>query len=389
MQAILSQGPLFLICLVFLLGVVVIVHELGHYLVGRMFGAAAESFSVGFGKPIFEIKDKRNTRWRVNWFPLGGFVKFVGESQMAGDVGHVETGPIGKAYYDIPVGKRSLIALAGPFANFVLASIIYAAMLLAHGVQPQTVRVAEIIADGAAEQAGLMPGDVILSIKGQEIRTDGDFRTTIALNPNTDIPLTVIRAGAQVDLIVHPVEVVRENDFGQMVAQSTIGIQFNRVAIGDPIHYNVLEAVGGGVAQTGKTLEQTVGMLGKIVTGKMSFHTMTGPVGMGDVSRRAVNMVWAQENRTTGQKLIDLMWFQLTLCAAISVGIGFFNLLPFPVLDGGHLVFNAYEAVAGKTLPEKVQEASLTFGLILLLGLFAVITFGDIMETGIFGGAAG
>lgn len=389
MQAFISQGPLFILSLVFLLGIVVIVHELGHYLVGRMFGAAAESFSVGFGRSIFEFKDKRNTRWRINWIPLGGFVKFVGESQMASDVGRQETGPIGKAYYDVGVGKRSLIALAGPFANFVLASVIYAMMLMAHGTYPQTGRITEVSEGSAAAEAGLLPGDVIISIKNKVIKTTADIQELIALNPNTLMPMTVRRGEELVELDVRPKEIVRKNAFGQVVPQSTLGISFDLVPMGEHVTYNLFEALGGGVMQTKATLNQTVGILGKIVTGKMSFQTMTGPVGMGDISRRATNMVWAQENKTSGQKLMDLFWIQLQLAAAISVGLGFFNLLPFPVLDGGHLVFNAYEAVAGKTLPEKVQEVSLTFGLILLLGMFVVITFGDIIETGIFGGAAG
>ena len=116
---------------------------------------------------------------------------------------------------------------------------------------------------------------------------------------------------------------------------------------------------------------------------------MTGPVGIGDISRRVVNKVWSQPELTTGQRLDQLFWMLLSICAAISVGVGFFNLLPLPVLDGGHLVFHAYEAVMGKELPEKVQEMSLTFGLILLLGMVVVITWGDIIETGLFGGVGG
>ncbi|MAB09762.1 MAG: hypothetical protein CME96_02685, partial [Hyphomonas sp.] len=138
-----------------------------------------------------------------------------------------------------------------------------------------------------------------------------------------------------------------------------------------------------------KTLEQTVTMLNRIITGRMSIHTMSGPVGIGDVSRRIVNEVWAQEDVSVGTRLSELFWMLLGMCASISVGIGFFNLLPLPVLDGGHLVFNAYEAVTGRHLPEKVQEVSLTFGLILLLGMVVVITWGDVIETGLFGGGGG
>ena len=126
MDGFLSQGPIFIVCLVFMLGIVVVIHELGHYLAGRYFGAGVESFSVGFGKPIFERSDKRGTRWRVNWIPLGGFVKFVGESQLPGDVGKIEQGPVGKPFHEIGVWPRTAIAAAGPAANFVLAALIFA-----------------------------------------------------------------------------------------------------------------------------------------------------------------------------------------------------------------------------------------------------------------------
>ena len=134
MTEILAQGPIFLLCLAFLLGVVVIIHELGHYWAGRWFGAAVESFSIGFGHSIYERKDKNGTRWRVNWIPLGGFVKFVGESQLPSDVGKVEQGPTGRAYPELGVGARSIVALAGPAANFVLAVLLFACFFAFRGV---------------------------------------------------------------------------------------------------------------------------------------------------------------------------------------------------------------------------------------------------------------
>ena len=186
-----------------------------------------------------------------------------------------------------------------------------------------------------------------------------------------------------------PDEIVRENDFGQQVPQATIGVSIAPISYGEHIYYNPVEALGQGVLETGATIDRTVTMLTRIVTGKMSMHAMTGPVGIGDISRRVVNKVWEQEQATTGQKLERLFWMLASICAAISVGVGFFNLLPLPVLDGGHLVFNAYEAIAGREMPQKVQEGALTFGLILLLGMVVVITWGDIIETGLFGARGG
>jgi regulator of sigma E protease len=385
----LSQGPLFIVCLVFMMGIVVIIHELGHYLMGRLFGAAVESFSVGFGRPVYERKDKVGTRWRVNWIPLGGFVKFVGESQLAGDVGKVEQGPVGKAYKSLTVWQRMLVSLAGPLANFVLASLIFALILGTHGRTNYSIGIADVVADSPAERGGMKAGDAFVSVNGHPVADASSITIPIMLNPNEEMTFEVLRDGAPVELKVTPDEVVRENEFGQMVPQATIGIAMARIAVGERVKYNPVQALGAGVVETGATIDRTVTMLSRIVTGKMSVHTMTGPVGIGDISRRVVNKVWEQPDVSQTAKLEQLFWMLLSICAAISVGVGFFNLLPLPVLDGGHLVFHAYEAIAGRELPEKVQEMSLTFGLILLLGMVVVITWGDIMETGLFGGTGG
>lgn len=389
MGELLSQGPLFLACLIFMMGIVVIVHEYGHYIAGRAFGAAVESFSIGFGKPIFERRDKRGTRWRINWIPLGGFVKFAGESQLAGDVGKVEDGLAGRPYPDLSVGQRSIVSLAGPLANFVLASVLFALLIGVFGRPNIEVGVMDVTPDGPAARAGLQAGDVFLTANGKAIKSPGDLQVEVILNPGTPMTLNVRRDGAEKQIVVTPEQVVRANDVGQQVPQATIGIALAAVNVTAPTRYNPVEAVGQGVLQTGKTLEQTLTMLSRIATGKMSIHTMSGPVGIGDVSRRVVNKVWERNDLSVGTRLSELFWLLLGMCASISVGVGFFNLLPLPVLDGGHLVFNAYEAVTGRHLPEKVQEMSLTFGLILLLGMVVVITWGDVTETGLFGAGGG
>lgn len=367
------------------MGIVVVVHEYGHYIVGRWFGAAVESFSIGFGRPAFEHTDNKGTRWRVNWIPLGGFVKFVGEAQTAGDVGKVEQGPIGKTYKELTVWQRSLVSLAGPIANFILAAIIFSILLGVHGRATYKVGIAGVLDDMPAQAAGLQAGDIVLTINDTEIKNLEGLSMQVMLNPNTPIDIEVDRGGDTLTLVATPVEVVRENDFGQMVAQSTLGVQLQAVEAAERITYSPPEAVWQGILETGATVDRTVTMMNRIVTGKMSVHSMTGPVGIGDVSRRAVNQIWEQKQLTESERAWRLVWMLMSICGAISVGVGFFNLLPLPILDGGHLVFNIYEAVMGRELPEKVQEVSLTIGLFLLLGMVVVITWGDIIETGLFG----
>lgn len=390
MTEILAQGPIFLVCLVFLLGVVVIIHELGHFWAGRWFGAAVESFSVGFGKPIYERKDKNGTRWRVNWIPLGGFVKFVGESQMPGDVGKVEAGPSGKVYSDLGVGARSVVALAGPAANFVLAVLLFAVFFAVRGTEQYDVYAYEVADDYPAKAAGMVAGDVIKSIDGEPIREISDLLVITSMSSNKPLVFDVQRGEERLNLTIEPRRVVRANQLGQRVPQGTIGIR--PAAVMESVEYKrygPFSALGKGMVETKDTVEKTIYLLGRIATGQEPIGLMSGPVAIGDAGRRIVNQTMGAEDVPLSTRLSALGWTTLQMCALISIGIGFFNLLPLPVLDGGHLVFNAYEAVTGKVMPEKVQEVALMAGLGLLLTMFVFITWGDVLETGLFNGPTG
>ncbi|MEO0450461.1 MAG: M50 family metallopeptidase [Pseudomonadota bacterium] len=390
MTEILAQGPIFLICLAFLLGVVVIIHELGHYWAGRWYGAAVESFSVGFGSPITETTDRNNTRWRVNWIPLGGFVKFVGESQLPGDVGKVEEGPIGKPYNELSVGARSVVAMAGPVANFVLAIFLFTLFFAFRGAEQYDVYAYQVNDGLPAAEAGMLAGDVIKTVDGKPINEIADMIVITTMSSGRALDFEIERGSQLLTLVVTPQRVVRENQLGQIVPQGTIGVipaplpdsvEFRR--------YGPISAVGKSVVETKNTVEHTVYMLGRIITGKEPLGLMSGPVAIGDAGRRIVNRTLGAETVPLSQRLSVLAWSTLQLCALISIGIGFFNLLPLPVLDGGHLVFNAYEAMTGKAMPEKVQEVALMTGLGLLLTMFVFITWGDVLETGLFAGSTG
>lgn len=387
MEGVISQGPLFIACLVFLMGIVIVVHELGHYFAGRWFNVAVESFAVGFGKPMVEVRDKRGTRWRLNWIPLGGFVAFV-DRQSAEDSAGNEAAPKGVPFDDVGPLRKIVISLAGPFANFVLAAFIFALSIGVHGVAVQTVKVATTLPDMPAERAGILAGDEIVLINGKPVRNSSDVTVAVLLSPNKPLEVVVDREGNAQVLWVTPVEVVRENEFGQMVAQSTIGIGMAPPDSFDRIHYGPAESVVAGVKQTGVAIERTVTMLASIVTGNMSFHTLSGPVGVGDVSRRIVNTVMDNPQVPLFDRLEHLFWVLLSLCAAISVGVGFFNLLPLPVLDGGRVVFHAYEALIGSKMPSQIEAMALRVGVLVLVAMVIVITWGDILETGVFGRAS-
>lgn len=390
MLELVSQGPIFLVSLVFLLGVVVIIHELGHYFAGRMYGAAVESFSIGFGRSIFERTDKYGTRWRINWIPLGGFVKFVGESQLPGDVGKLESGPVGKPYSQLGVGQRSVVSIAGPLANFILAIALFTVFFGLRGVQEYDLYAARVVDGSPAAVAGMQEGDVLLEVDGHRIRQDADLLMRTTVSSGIELDFLVERDGQQMLLKVTPERQLRPNSLGQVVPQGTIGVTPWPVQ-GSIVwrRFGLVSAVREGVLETGRTMERTAFMLKRIVTGQEPVSTLSGPVAIGDAGRRIVNQTMGAEGVSTGTKLMWLMWTVVQVCALVSIGIGFFNLLPLPILDGGHLVFNAYEAVTGKVMPEKVQEMALMAGLCLLLTMFVFITWGDILETGLFNRSAG
>lgn len=390
MLELVSQGPIFLVSLVFLLGVVVIIHELGHYFAGRMYGAAVESFSIGFGRSIFERTDKHGTRWRINWIPLGGFVKFVGESQLPGDVGKLESGPVGKPYSQLGVGQRSVVSIAGPLANFILAIALFTVFFGLRGVQEYDLYAARVVDGSPAAVAGMQEGDVLLEVDGHRIRQDADLLMRTTVSSGIELDFLVERDGQQMLLKVTPERQLRPNSLGQVVPQGTIGVTPWPVQ-GSIVwrRFGLVSAVREGVLETGRTMERTAFMLKRIVTGQEPVSTLSGPVAIGDAGRRIVNQTMGAEGVSTGTKLMWLMWTVVQVCALVSIGIGFFNLLPLPILDGGHLVFNAYEAVTGKVMPEKVQEMALMAGLCLLLTMFVFITWGDILETGLFNRSAG
>ena len=387
MSSILSQGPIFILTLIILMGVVITIHELGHYWAGRMYGAAVESFSFGFGKSIAERRDRRGTRWRINRFPLGGFVKFIGEHQTAGDVAEgqiAEPEIVGKTFPELSVGQRSVIAIAGPLANFVLAALLFAIVLFATGKDVMSLSVSEVQDGSPAAEAGFQVGDKLVKINGKRAETQNDLFVPMRLGTGREVPVTVERDGELLDLTVVPVRRLVESGVGQKTRMGWIGL---RPAYSD-VHkrtYNPVSAIGAGVAETWKTTSITMTMLGRIVTGNESLHNLSGPVGIADVGRRVTNQTLGADRVPIGMRIWAFTWSMIQICALVSIGIGLFNLLPLPVLDGGHLVFNAYEAVTGKVMPEKVVEYSLRFGLVFLLTMAVFVTYGDVIETGVFG----
>src|SRR5690606_19316952 len=327
------------ISFILLISVVITVHELGHYWVGRVFGTAVESFAVGFGKPIFEVKDRRGTRWRVNWMPLGGFVKFVGEMQTPLDTQAGVTGPVGKPYTQLGPLKRLAVSLGGPFANFVFAVVVFAGLGLALGVpQAKSVTVTAVLAGSPAADAGMQVGDVMLAAAGKTVETSDDVMRATALSAGEPVVYRVLRGEETLDLTATPVEIRAYNE--QLKMNETLGrigvtmahrdVQIRRL--------NPVEAVGYGVAQTAGALEATVNVLRRLVTGKEGLDKLSGPLGIFTVADNGTDLHMKQEGVSLDKRLLGAAVWLIQLSALLSIGVGFFNLLPIPVLDGGAAV---------------------------------------------------
>ena len=390
------------------ISIVITVHELGHYWVGRMFNAAAESFAVGFGRPIVEIRDKRGTRWRINWLPLGGFVKFVGEIQAPTDTRssgedaevvvsaggapipvkehgkkgkHEHVTLVGKAYPELGPLKRMAVSFGGPFANFIFAIVVFAGLGMVFGVsQAKAVAVTTVVAGGIGEGAGFKAGDVIVGIDGRKVESSMDILRVTELNAGEPVRFDILRDGANVALTATPRE---EESFNpvlkvkQKVGKVGLGLEEREA---DIRRLNPIEAVGYGFSATGDALGATLNVMRRLVTGKDGLDKLSGPIGIASLTGNLTDMHLNQKGVSLGERWVGLAETLITLVALLSIGVGFFNLLPIPVLDGGAVVMCAAEAISGREIPEKVQRVGLTIGLA-CLGLFAlVISWQDIAK---------
>ena len=367
----LSQPPVWFILLAFIaaLGPLVFFHELGHYLVARWFGVGAESFSIGFGHEIAGWTDKRGTRWKVGWLPLGGYVKFVGDLNpvsMPGEADDVPPEDRGRAFHHRPVWQRFLIVLAGPMANFILAIAIFAAFFAVLGV-PRTANVVTAIQPGgAAQSAGVRTGDRILSIDGRATPTFEDISQIVILRPGADVALTVERDGVQRMVPAHIGSAEEADQFGQKMKVGRLGIygqqrQYVRVP--------ALQLVPVAASFTWSMTRSIVDTLGQIVTGKRSVKELGGPLKMAQIA---------------GQQASLGVFEFVYLIALFSINLGFINLLPVPMLDGGHLALYTVEAVQRRPVSLRAQEWAFRGGLAFLLALLLFTTLNDLGSFGLW-----
>lgn len=368
----------------FVLSALVFFHEMGHYGVARLFKIKVERFSIGFGKPLYAWTNKVGERWMISRIPLGGYVKFAGDAGAASnpDSAQLETlrqeqGDVSDIFHFRPVWQRALVVLAGPVANFILAAILFAIAVSWIGTAHTRSIVGTVMDDSPAAAAGLQVGDEILTMDGKDVSDWTALRRHVILRSATPIETEFQRRGQTLTTTLTPMRVDDRDFIGGKMTRGQIGIALPEDPEIITRRYNPIEALWFGTREVGNTLTTTGQYIGRIFTGRESGKQL-GSVGRIAAMTGKSTYDVASADITVGQKLKFVAYRMLQLGAAISVALGFANLMPIPMLDGGHLLFYGYEAVAGKPLSQKKQEFGFRFGIAILLTLFLILIVNDI-----------
>jgi regulator of sigma E protease len=353
----------------FVITVVVFFHELGHFVVARLCGVKVDIFSIGFGREIAGFYDRKGTRWKISWLPMGGYVKFAGDADPSSRsdpeaLSKMDAAERAGSLHFKPLYQRALVAAAGPLANFLLAIVIFTVAFMISPQQPvEPPVIAEITAGSAADQAGVRVGDVIQSVDGSPVVQFPDLQRIVSSSEGRELRLGIVRNGEAMEILAAP----RATQFTDAAGNQNTAFRLGIVPRYEPLPFP--QALVRAVVQTWSIIQRTMGYLGDLVIGRASTNELSGPLG---IAKAAGD--WAAAG------FIAL----LNLTAFISVAIGFANLLPIPVLDGGHLLYYAFEAVLGRPLGERAQEVGFRLGLALVLCLMLLATFNDLVRFNLF-----
>lgn len=362
-----------------LLGPLVTIHELGHYLVGRWFGVHAEAFSVGFGKEIWGFTDRRGTRWKLSVLPLGGYVQFKGDMNPASipdpqAARHTSAEERQGSFHHAALWKRALIVFAGPATNILLTLAIFAGFFAFYGKPvpadaEQQLAVAEFAEVSPAREAGIEVGDRIVAVEGERMEDFRDVQDSIMLYPGRTLEITVDRGGAERTFAVPVRSVEMEDRFGNVSKVGLIGIASGASAFEfEP--QGVISSLGLAVDHSIGIVDMMVTGIGQIFTGERSVQELGGPVKIAKFSGEQLSL--------GGMAFINFV-------ALISLNLAFINLLPIPALDGGHLAFYAAEAIRRKPVGPRGTEVAYRAGVALVLMLMVFVTINDLVHLPVFG----
>jgi regulator of sigma E protease len=360
----------YLLPFIFVLSLVVFFHELGHFLVGRLCGVMVDVFSIGFGPELFAFKDRYGTRWRIAALPLGGYVKFHGDANAASvaddeAIAAMPSEERAVSFSTQNVWKRAAIVAAGPIANFILAIVIFSGIFYLNGRNVLLPVVDGVAAESAAAAAGFRSGDLIVSIDKAPIDSFEDMQRIVQVSSDQALSFGVVRDGKLIDLVATP----RRRDLVTPFGTARVGV-LGIESKGRPENwrvesYNLFESTGRAFSETWYVVARTGAYIGGLILGQESADQLSGPIRIAEVSGEMAKVGFAA---------------LLNLAAILSISIGILNLLPIPLLDGGHLLYYAVEAAQGRAMTERAQELGFRFGLAVVAALMIFATYNDLLR---------
>jgi regulator of sigma E protease len=361
----------YIIPFLFVLSLVVFFHELGHFLVARWCGVRILVFSIGFGPEIIGFNDRYGTRWKISVIPLGGFVKFFGDDNVASvpssaRLEGMDERARAECFVFQPVRKRAAIVVAGPLANFILAIVIFAGIFMLYGKQTMSARVDAVQPESAAATAGFQPGDLVVAIDGRPVDSFADMQRIVSASAGEPLAIAVERNGVQRVLKATPTLKEVKDTFGNVHRVGILGISRSMAAADLKLQpVSPPQAISMGVEETWFVVERTLSYIGGVIVGREAADQLGGPIRIAQMSGQVATMGFVA---------------LIHLAAVLSVSIGLLNLFPIPLLDGGHLLFYSIEALRGRPLSERAQEVGFRIGLAIVLMLMIFATFNDIIH---------
>ena len=366
----------YIIPFIVLILVVVFIHEYGHYYFARRYGVGVTDFSIGFGKEIFGWNDKSGTRWKICWIPLGGYVKFFGDRNVFSQadqeklLAKYNEEDRQKLFVLKPLYQRALIVFGGPLANFLLALVIFFSIYTFVGKDFTPAMIAEVQKDSPAMVGGLKPNDIILEIDGNKVESIMDVSKFIMMSTDDLIDFKIKRSYDELILKIKPDTILGEDNLGNKINKRIVGIKLS--AYNNEINHVKLgpaQAVFHAAHEVYYVTTSSLKYLGAMVFGKADTSQLGGPIRIAKISGQVAEF--------------GLLAF-VSMMAYISISLGLINLFPIPMLDGGHLMFYAFEKILGRPLSQKTQEGFFRIGMFLLLSLMFFTTFNDLKDLGLF-----
>ena len=356
---------------ILMVAILVVVHEGGHYLAGRFFGVKIDAFAFGFGRELFGFDDRRGTRWRFNLVPLGGYVKFTGDmnaaSQPDPELNALPAAERDALFLFKPLWQRAIIVAAGPLINFAFAILILAGVYMALGHPSTPPLVSAVQSGGPAATAGIRPGDRIIAIDGSSITRFEDIASAAMISSGSPMQVEFERSGVARSVTITPRIVETVDRFGGVVRHGRLGIARSGEQVVEQV--GPLTALRYGAADTWGITVSIARTLRQIIMGERSLDELGGPIKTGQV---------------TGQQASLGVLSFIIFMAFFSINLGFINLIPIPMLDGGHLLLYAVEAVRRQPIGAKVQEWAFMSGFAAIMTLMVVLTWNDLSSVGVW-----